>query len=70
MAKPLSPDEELHHELSRDAEAFASEAERLIRTGAGIVYQGVPIGQPITPALAEPDDDTEALEREAFGSKP
>lgn len=62
MAKPLSPDDELHNELARDAEAFASEAERLIRTGAGRLH---PPAKPL-----ETEDDTEALEREAFGAKP
>lgn len=62
MPKPLSSDDELHHELAREAGAFANECERLIRTGAGRLH---PPAKPL-----EPDDDTDALEREAFGSKP
>lgn len=69
MTKPLSPDEELRHELAREAGAFANECDRLIRTGAGVIYQGVQPDQPITGPFAEPDD-TDDLEREAFGSTP
>lgn len=58
---------------------FASEAERLIRTGAGCLYPyaGTPVGAAIVPAFTDPvgvdgvvtvdpDDDTADLEREAF----
>lgn len=55
---------------------FASEAERLIRTGAGCLYPGAPLNG-VAPTFAAPvgvapvvivdmDPDTAALEREAF----
>ncbi len=62
-----------------DPRKFASEADRLIRTGAGCLYPGAPtMTAPVPLAFAAPDgvvgvvavglpdDDTADLEREAF----